>query len=416
MGRAAQSAETTTDIRENRGFILSVLSFGHAVAHWFSESFPVILPYVQATMGFGNVQYGLIGTSQGISSGLVNIPGGIVADRFKRYWGYILTVCMLFVGLSYVLLGVSPNYLFMLVVAIFVVVPGTIWHLPAAAALSQRFPDKRGLAVSMHGVGANAGNLLGPIATGALLSIMFWRDVSLVYVAPPLIVAVVLWFSVRKMGQTAVEERGITMRAWIRQALDRLSNPILIGLLLVSLFRTGTTTTMMIWIPRYLTDPVGDGGLGMGPVAMGFHFGLLAGTGVVSGPFMGVLSDRFGRKAVLVPGLIVSAILPALVVNLGPGILLPLVLALMGLFVWSLHQIILAAVLDIVGRGTEATAVGLAFAGASIVGGISPLVGAFIIDTFSLGAIFFYIAILTGVSALIMIAIPLKKYTYTPTD
>jgi MFS family permease len=397
------------DVKTNRNFILTIVSIGHGIAHWYGESFPVMLPFIQTTMGFTNVQYGLLGTIQGISSGLVNIPGGIIADRFRQYWGHILTLCMFFIALSYAMLGASFNYYIMIIVVIVVIIPGTIWHLPAAAAISQMFPDKRGFALSMHGVGANAGNLLGPIATGALLGFMQWKNISFIYVTPALIATAILWFTIKNIGQSHQNELGVTMGQWFRQAKRMISNPIVIGLIIVALFRTGTTGTMMIWVPRYLTDPVVSGGLGMSSVMMGLHIGLLAGTGVLSGPFMGIISDRFGRKSVLVPGLVISSILPAIVVNLNGGAGLIIILALMGLFVWSLHQIILAAVLDVVDNGTEATAVGLAFAGASVIGAISPLLGAFIIETYGLVSIFYYVSILTGVSALIMMKIPLKK-------
>ena len=51
----------------------------------------------------------------------------------------------------------------MIAAVILVSVPGSLWHLPAAAALSQRFPDRRGFAIAMHGFGSNIGNVLGPL-------------------------------------------------------------------------------------------------------------------------------------------------------------------------------------------------------------------------------------------------------------
>ena len=131
--------------------------------------------------------------------------------------------------------------------------------------------------------------------------------------------------------------------------------------------------------------------------------------GIVSAPVLGALSDKVGRKAVIVPGLLSAAILTALVVGTGNSFALTLVFAGMGLFSFALHQIIQAAVLDIVGRGTEATATGLLFGINGVVGGLSPFIGYLIIDNLGgYGSIYYYAAILTGVSAFLVMFIPMK--------
>ena len=72
---------------------------------------------------------------------------------------------------------------------------------------------------------------------------------------------------------------------------------------------------------------------------------------------------------------------------------------------------LLAAVLDVVGRGTEATSTGLLFGGGSVVAAISPLLAALVVNSFGLSAIFYYVAIISTVAAVVMLAIPLKKQT-----
>ena len=146
----------------------------------------------------------------------------------------------------------------------------------------------------------------------------------------------------------------------------------------------------------------------MGHFEAGFHYALLTGTGIISGPILGILSDRLGRKMVLIPGLVIASALTLLVVSTSDSFLLPLVLAGIGMFSFALHHI-QAALLDVVGRGTEATATGLLFGLNGLVGGVSPFLALAIIEYLGgYGSIFYYVGIVTAVSALIMALIPLR--------
>jgi len=131
--------------------------------------------------------------------------------------------------------------------------------------------------------------------------------------------------------------------------------------------------------------------------------------GIVSAPVLGSLSDRFGRKAVLVPGLIIAAALSLVLVSTGDSFLLALVLAGVGLFSFALHQIIQAAVLDLVPRGTEATTIGVLFGLNGAIGGITPFLAALMIDHLGgYGTIYYYVGILTAVTAVIVVLIPFR--------
>lgn len=52
-------------------------------------------------------------------------------------------------------------------------------------------------------------------------------------------------------------------------------------------------------LPLYLAND-----LALSPASRGLHIGLLIVVGLVSKPAAGYLSDRWGRKQILVPGLI----------------------------------------------------------------------------------------------------------------
>ena len=65
--------------------------------------------------------------------------------------------------------------------------------------------------------------------------------------------------------------------------------------------------------------------------------------------------------------------------------------------------------LDLVGRGTEATAVGIIFGLNGILGAVSPFLGYFVIENFGgYGAVFYYAGILTALSAVLVMIAPLK--------
>ena len=410
-----QVAQTPAQRGRSRGFVLGSLSLGHGASHLYDQGFPVFLPVIAQSLGLGYTQVAtLLGIRQA-GSGLVSLGGGALVDVRKSQWGMILTGCMAGSAIAYSFMGAATNFPVLILAVILVSVPGSLWHLPATAALSQRFPDRRGFAIAMHGFGSNIGNILGPLLAGALLTILLWRHVLFIYAAPSLILAGLVWWSLKDVGKDGAPVERPRLRSQLRLGLRMLRSPIVLGLILTATLRGIGLNALFHWTPFYLTDV--DTGLGMGHFRAGFHYSLLAGMGILSAPVLGALSDKFGRKAILVPGLFSAAILSMLVVSTGDSMVLAFVLAGMGLGTFALHQIIQAAVLDVVGRGTEATAVGLIFGINGLIGAASPFLVTLIISySGGLSSIFYYSGILTGIAAFVMIFIPLRPLDNEPSN
>jgi MFS family permease len=394
------------DRKQSRGFILGSLSLGHGISHLYDQGFPVILPAITSALGLSNIQVAsLLGIRQA-GFGVVNLGVGVFVDMVQNQWGLILTGCMLWAAVSYMAVGAASNYTLLAVAVIFISIPGALWHLPATAALSRRFPDRRGFAISIHGFGSNIGNVLGPLMAGALLTVLIYKWVLFIYAAPALVLALFVWWSLKDVGREggAVERR--ELGAQMRGALMTVKNPVVLGLVLAATLRGLALNSLFHWSPFYLEDD-----LGMGTLEAGVHYALLTGMGIISAPVLGVLSDRFSRKLVLAPGLLCATALTLVVVSAGDSALLPVVLAGVGLFSFALHQIILAAVLDVIGRGTEATAIGLIFGLNGVIGGASPFLETIIIDHFGgYGSIFYYAGIMTAVTAVIVMIVPFAPH------
>ena len=411
----AEAIQRTTGRRQSRNFILGSLSLGHGVSHLYDQGFPVFLPAIQAAMGLTNFQVAfLLGIRQG-GFGAVNLIGGAIVDQMKASWGAILTGCMIWAALGFVVVAASPN-LGVLVIAVAIIsVPGALWHLPATAALSRRFPDRRGFAISIHGFGSNIGNVLAPLVAGGLLTFMLWRHILLIYTIPAAVMAVFVWWSLKDLGiEEGDEQREDKPQrrviAGYREGLAMFKSPVFTALVLAAAIRGVANNALFQWAPFYLTKAT-DGGLDMGYFAAGVHLSLLTGMGIISAPLLGYLSDKYGRKQVLVPGMIIAAVLTMFIVSAGDSLMLAVLLGGIGLFSFALQQIILASVLDVVGKGTEATASGLIFGINGVLGFGSPFLAAFIIqDLGGYGSIFYYTGILTMIAAVTIVFIPFPNH------
>ena len=124
---------------------------------------------------------------------------------------------------------------------------------------------------------------------------------------------------------------------------------------------------------------------------------------------MGYLSDKFGRKIVLIPGMIFIGVMTVLLVPFsGNSIFLILILALLGTFLFSDQPILTAAALDLVGEGVAATTLGVLSFSRFLLSATSPIIAG-ILYNINIDYTFYYIAGLFGVAALILLAIPLPK-------
>lgn len=392
-------------VRENRGFILGNLAAGHGITHWYSDSFNVVIPTIAADLGLSGVQIGSLALVRNLTSGLLVIPAGFAIDMARRRWGLIMTTCMVWIAIAYAIMGFAPNYWVLLPAMVLIAMPGSIWHLPAIAALSLRFPEKRGFALSFHGVGGNIGSSLGPLAASGLLALLFWRHVFYVYAIPALIVAGLVWWSLKNLGG-AEKQKGESLRARVRAAGKMLRNPMVLGLLASSVLRGMGNTAITAFLPVFLVDERGFAG---DSLKLGLYVTVMTGMSTLASPVLGILSDRIGRKAILVMGTLVVGVLSMVMVQVGAGWELIPVLAGIGLFTYSMGQIIQVAIIDVVGSGRAATAIGILQGAQLSLVAISPLIAGAIKDSLGTSYIFYYAGGVTLLSTVMLFSLPLKK-------
>ncbi len=381
------------------------LAVGHVVFHWVVQSFIVALPEIQAAFGLSAVGVGGLLSAREVAAGIVALPGGVAVDIIRRYWGLLLAAMLGACALGSLVIGVSPFYVLLMFGIAMVAASHSIWHLPASSSLSYHFEQRRGTALSIHGVGGSIGDVAGPVATGALLLFLTWREMLSIYAAVPLILAIMAVWAFRNIGRVRDEETSdVDMGSRIAVTKRMLQSPALWGFMAVRGLRQMALVALVTILPLYL-----DAGLGFSEWNRGFHIGLLIAVGLVAKTGAGYLSDRLGRKQVLVPGLIWSCVMALALVIFDAGILLTITIALLGLFLYPDQPILTAALLEYVGREVASTGLGVVAFAAFLMAAVSSIIAGALYETQGFAAAMYYVAALFAASAVVFLMLPMSR-------
>ena len=368
--------------RSDRTMLVTVV-LGHAVKHIFAAGFFILLPELKRDLALSNAAIGAISTSRMVVGGMLNLVAGYAADRLPHRWAAILGVSMAMVGVFYFVLGVAPNLGVIVFAAVMSSIAVTFWHPSAIGALARRFVNRRGLSISLHGAGGSIGETLGPLIAGVLLSYLTWRVILQGSLVPAVGAGVVIWLMLR--GLKVQRGEGMSARVYLEAVRVFLGNRRLqILLVMVSGFSIAQGS-LMTFLPIYLREDVGYTSF-----QTGLYLALAQGMGIVSQPALGYLSDRYGRRAVLLPCVTVLGLM-VLGLSVAPhGFALVLNIIGVGAFAFPLLAIFLAAASDMAGEHLQATTVSLVFAATTVFSGVSPGIAGLLADTYGVTSVFVF--------------------------
>ena len=402
-----QETQVSPEIRRGRNQLAVTVVLGHAVKHIYNSGLnSVIMAAIKDDMGLTGAQFGLLSTSQRITSGTTTMIAGYLGDRFANRSGLMLLISLSMMGVSFYLLGSAPNYWLLMSVMLLVGIGPSLYHSPAIASLSRKFPDRRGFAISLHGTGGSVGEVVGPVLVGGLISGTYfvafeWRDVLHISVAPALFFAVLIYLMMRNIPTAATDIESLS--EYFNSLSTLLRRRAMLSLVAVTALRSTGQSAVMAFLPVYLNEE-----LGYEFVVIGLFMSGAQVTGIVVQPIMGYLSDKFGRKVVLVPCTIAMGVLIAALKFAEPGALLILTVLAMGAFLYSLHTIYIASAMDVAEGQAQSTVVSLIY-GASFLGSFSPWVAGVIVDRTEISNAFIYGGVMVIAGALLLAITKLPK-------
>ena len=147
----------------------------HTLEHMYGRGFLVLITAIYVSLGLNPIQAGLLDGVRQLAGGATSMSGGFFVDLFQHRRAQVLSVSLALIGIGYFLVSISPAY-WQVLAALAVASAGTaMWHPPALGLLAQRFPERRGLFISMHRSTGNVGDWIGPLIVSGLLAVIGWR-------------------------------------------------------------------------------------------------------------------------------------------------------------------------------------------------------------------------------------------------
>ena len=389
---------------------LWLITIGHGLTHWYPATFYLLLPLIGNELGLTYSQIGLIITCQYIASAVANIPGGVLVDTVGRK-GLLMAVSLFWVGFPYLLMAFTHSYLMLLACIALVGFGNSLWHPTAIPTLGRQFPERKGLVLSLHGMGGNVGDAVAPVAIGALLAVFSWREVVVMNVVPGLVVALLMlaFLGTLRLGAAAKKADQGTDGDAHRQSLgDYLQglrplfrNRALVLLSTGSAFRTMTQSALLTFLPLYLANA-----MGYSPLWVGACLFALQAAGFAAAPVAGHLSDRMGRRSILMSSMLTTAVVLVLMAIAGGSPLFIALVALLGFFLYATRPVIQAWLLETTPKNMGGSSIGVLFGAQALGAAVGPLVAGMIADRYGLLATFYFLAAMIVIANLFVVLMP----------
>jgi MFS family permease len=371
-----------------------LITLGHALTHWYPATFYLLLPIIGKELGLTYSQIGLIMTCQYLAGAVANIPGGALVDTVGRK-GFLMALSLFWIGFPYLLIGFTNSYLMLLACVALVGFGNSLWHPTAIPTLAHRFPARKGLVLSMHGMGGNVGDALAPIAVGSLLVVLSWREVVVLNVVPGVVMALLIlaFLGTLRLGgrkpdpQAQGEGRVQSLGDYLRGLRPLFRNRGLVLLSTSSAFRSMTQNALLTFLPVYLAYE-----MGYSPFWVGASLFALQAAGFAASPIAGHLSDRMGRKSVMMTSMAMTAVILVFMAVAGRSHAFVFLVAVLGFFLYAIRPVLQAWLLDTTPKNMGGTSVGVLFGAQALGSSIAPLLGGMIADAFGLSATFYFLA------------------------
>ena len=315
-----------------------VIALCHFIHDIYSSFLSPLLPLLIEKLTLSLTRAGLLSTVMQLPA-LFNPFIGVWADRFSVRWFIILAPSMTAVPMT--LIGLAPNYAVLLMLLFITGISVSLFHVPSPVMVARLSGSYTGRGMSFYMMGGELARTVGPLVAVGGVSLL-GLDGFYVIMVFGLISSLWLYLRFKDVPIRGTQDHPPSLKTAWRQ-MQHLLLP-LGGILCARGFMHAALIT---FLPTFIEMRTGDLWLA------GISLTLVEGAGVVGVLAAGSLSDRLGRRRILLVSLVGGPLAFLAFIWLG-GWVRFLALMITGLTLLSTTPVMLALVQDNSGSGPAA--------------------------------------------------------------
>lgn len=402
---AESPAESGVALRSLRTqFPIMLVSLAHGSTHWVVATFYLLLPSLSTGLGLNYTETGFLVTSLFVGSMLANLPSGMLVDLTgKRIAIQIASLLLCTVALAS--LGFVTGFTALCLCLGLLGVANVLWHPAAISWLSIQLPKNRGYSMAVHSVFANLGDAAGPVAAGWMLLSISWQHTAEINSLTCVVCAIAVAAFFGRSDRSAGAPRRPNAKQYWSGLATLLRSRAQWSFFLMAGCRTLTQTGLLAFLPLYLSHD-----LGMSPFAMGLAMMALQLGGIVATPFAGILSDRIGRRPVVLAGMVSTTIVVLALTFIRDPMIYVACVSVLGFFMYATRPVIQSWQMDRSPPELLASMTGAMFMVQAVMSGTAPLIGGMLADRYGLISVFYFLAASVLIANLLCLVIPKTEH------
>ena len=311
------------------------ISISHLVHDIYSSFLAPILPLLIEKLG---ISYSLVSLLSFIQKtpNIINPFIGLLADKIQMRYMVVITPVITSISMS--LLGVASSYIILAILLFVMGISSAFFHVPAPVMVKKSSGNQLGKGMSFYMIGGETARTLGPLIIVGAVSLWglegTWRLIPFSVLASG-----ILFFKLRKI-KVSDDIRKAERQTGIKETVKKYLS-LFIVLSAFVFFRAFMRQGLSLFLPTYFTQIKGESFEFSGIIFAVFQF-----SGVFGVYFAGKLSDKLGRKTILLILSILSPVMMWFFLYSNGYFVIPF-LILLGFFLIAQGPVLLAIINDI---------------------------------------------------------------------